>query len=82
MKPAELQRKYDKIQVAMFQALFKLRLPEHGADMAFASAIADTGDHIFREAVTKRPHLIMRWIRQYSERKNTAKKRLAKQAEV
>ena len=57
----------DRLQIATFQMLFKLRLPAVGVEMA--SAIADTGDHRFRAALEKNPHLVAKWLKAYAVKK-------------
>jgi len=66
-KYEELQRKnkLNRLQVAAFQMLFKLRLPEVGIETAFASAIADTSDVCFRKAFEKRPDLVEKWVKEH-----------------
>ena len=52
----------DMLQVRAFETLFKHRVDEQGIDMAFASAITDTSDDTFGEAVLKRPELVEQWF--------------------
>jgi hypothetical protein len=61
----------DRLQVAAFQALYKMRLAEHGADVAFASALADTSDEYFQAAMKKRPWLVKEWIGRYGNKRRS-----------
>ena len=61
--------KLDRLQVAAFTMLFNLRRREVGVDLAFASAIADTGDRKFRAALEKHPNLVDTWIKNFYGKK-------------
>ena len=67
-----------KLQFTMFQTLYKLRLPEVGADLAFASAIADSSDEKAEEAIKRNPAAFKLWVENYeSPRSNEISRRFS-----
>ena len=64
-------RDLDRLQVRAFYSLYKARLSSLGSEMAFITAITDTSDNVFGEAMLNHPDLIEEWIKKYSNpRKN------------
>lgn len=59
----------DRLQVAMFQVLFRERVSEFGADMAFSSSIADSSNDNFGAILKRRPDLVEQWQMKYDKRR-------------
>jgi len=69
--------KRDRLQVGAFQARFRL-LSDVSPDERFLTAICETSDHRFDEAMEKHPELIDQWIERYGRKKNHTRDRQAR----
>ena len=60
--------KLNALQLQMFQVLFKYRVGVLGTTAAFATAIEDTQDDIFRAAYKRNPMLVKNWLEKFSRK--------------